>query len=211
MKTNVQAEAYFPGVTLPPQPLRSHQTHYKALMSRLYYSSACKIFYTIMIILTTTCIIWTLLNTGTYPIEGWFVALEVILIVLLTAELIFRVFMQGLKIFIKDFENIIDIFVALISIAGVFVGFELHDELADMEESLSMFILLLRTSTNYLRLAIFVKNMRNTAVSEISLTHISPSKSSEKIEMNKPVSKYIMERKNSKEFSTLSDEISIED
>ncbi|CAG9313770.1 unnamed protein product [Blepharisma stoltei] len=202
MKTNFQSEEYFPRISISSQSPGGYQNQYKAAMSRLYYSPACKFFYFIMIILSATCVIWTLFNFGMYPIEGWFIALEIILIASISLELFFRAFMQGFWIFLKDYENAIDIFVAVVSIIGIVVGFKLNDKLADMEEYLSMFILLLRTSTNYMRLAIFVKNMRSTTISEISLTHITTERSQEKIEMNKPVAKYIVNRgrKNSKEF-----------
>ena len=117
---NIMAEKSFQGLFSPLEVvstsalMKIQQDQCKIKMSRLYYSSVFKIYYLVLIALSLLCIAGNFLHS--YYTSSIVFLLEITITVVLFVEVIYRGFMQGWSLYLKQFWNIVDIITILVSI-----------------------------------------------------------------------------------------------
>ena len=152
--------------------LRIGQNACKLRMTRCYYSVAYKAFYIGIVLLSALLLLYFLFDVRTHPAPWSFVAGEVVVSVLVCADLVFVAALQGWKAYFTYWKNLIDFGVAItclgLIVASAFLqGFSQH-----LDEALTLGLLGVRTVVQYVRLLILVKNLRKTEQSIIDLNEM---------------------------------------
>lgn len=140
-------------------------------MSRLYFSAYCRAFYILLILMNLACIVWTLLQFGSFPDEVWFLALEVALSGLVVLEVGWRLGLQGPVAFCTSLANLFDVAVTVACV--VVLGLAAADMVLFLEGLSGEVLLIFRSFVQYLRLVFFIKNQRKAQNNLLQMINFS--------------------------------------
>lgn len=158
--------------------LRIEQDQCKIKMTRLYYSSIFKAFYSLLIILSALCILVNLLQF--YEHSKLVVSIEVFLTILLAFEVLYRMYMLGFRVFFEHKWNILDVFVVFFSVLLLWVGIELGGGVGDIDTVTAVLFIIGRNFIMAYRLVSFIKKKKDQEVQIIDLNDMSEMDEDEK-------------------------------
>lgn len=140
-------------------------------MSRLYFSAYCRAFYVILILMNLACIVWTLLQFGSFPDDLWFLAVEAVLSGLVVLEVGWRLGLQGPVAFCTSLANLFDVAVTVACVVDL--GLAAADMVLFLEGLSGEVLLIFRSLIQYLRLVIFIKNQRKARDNLLQMINFS--------------------------------------
>jgi len=101
-----------PGTQSADRFISSDIDPFKAIISRIYFSIGCGVYYLFIVFLSLVCLIWTLFKTRSN--DGWFIAVEILVLMLVMADMMGRVYLMETYRYIRNWTNWIDIAVILV-------------------------------------------------------------------------------------------------
>jgi hypothetical protein len=148
------------------------------LLSHCYFSSFCRSLYLLLILSTLLCILWTLFLLCSLPSSPLFRVLETCISLSVLLEVLFRVYLIGWRRFVS-IGNSCDMLVAVISVGVILDGVW---ENVGVEALIGDLWVVLRVIVLYLRLAVLVKNRKETDIEGISF--VEERRTGEEVEMS---------------------------
>ncbi|KAL6066768.1 hypothetical protein QOT17_009351 [Balamuthia mandrillaris] len=168
------------------QPLPFY-TRLSNFLARLLQSTFCSIFYLLMIVLNIGLIIWIITSEEWYPTHWLFISLEVLINVTLLGEVTAKAIVQG-KSFFRSYANLFDMFVTIVCVASLFFYLQGPSKTEEIEDVLSVFLVGLRNSLQFLRLLILIKNQQQKFTNMSSSNRIDLATAMEDEEEARPSS-----------------------
>ena len=150
--------------------LKIQQDQCKVNLSRIYYSVIFKIFYLSLVALSLICIGITLLEN--IP-SGIVFLIELTVTLMLIFDTVFRGFMLGWLLFIKQFWNILDLLVNILSICLFWIGFETKGGIGEIDSITAILIIIVRTAFQFSRLVLTLRKKKEQDIQIIDLNGIS--------------------------------------
>ncbi|OQR94867.1 hypothetical protein ACHHYP_00893 [Achlya hypogyna] len=125
--------------------------------SRLYFSSVYRVVYLLMIATSIICVGWTITNHWHTPSSDVFISLEIGLCSMLVLEVLIRMLALKRKYWLK-WSNLFDIVATVLSVVSIALYFKQESVVEELEEVAADFVMVLRNTMQYARLAVFLKN-----------------------------------------------------
>ncbi|EQC32220.1 hypothetical protein SDRG_09972 [Saprolegnia diclina VS20] len=127
--------------------------------SRLYFSAFYRVVYLAMIATSMACVGWTIANHWHSPASSLFISLEITLCCMLTLEVLIRMLALKRKYWLK-WTNLFDVVATVLSLVSIALYFRQESVVEELEEVAADFVVLLRNTVQYARLAVFLKNRK---------------------------------------------------
>ena len=160
----------------------SHGLAFQDLARRVYFSRSFSYFYAAMIILNIAILIWAIQLEKVNHSDGGFIALEVVAVLMLLAEILLRVVHQRRSFWKRRCWAVVDIGVALLSALSIFFFIGGPSAAEEVENLLATAVRALRYTAQGLRVLLLLK-ARDTRTrqgdGDISFTALTRSDSTE--------------------------------
>lgn len=151
--------------------LKIQQDQCKIVMSRLYFSNVFKIYYISLIVLLVIVISLLLFHIPTT--NRLIFLLEIIITCLLIIEALYKGFMQGWVLYIKQIWNILDFLVIIGSIVLLWIGADIDQGIGAIDDVSASLIIIVRCGIQLFRLFMVIKKKGEQDVQIIDLNGIS--------------------------------------
>jgi hypothetical protein len=151
--------------------LKIQQDQCKLKMSRIYYSSLFKVFYSCLIGLSLISMFLSFVQF--YSDHKMIFLLEVTVTMLLVFEAVYRGFMQGWNEYVRQVWNIVDVFVTIASIALLWVGHSIGGGVGRIDTLSATSAIVVRTAVQLVRLILALRKRSDQDIQIIDLNGIS--------------------------------------
>ena len=163
----------------------SHGLAFQDLARRVYFSRSFSYFYASMILLNIAILIWAIQLEKVNHSDSGFIALEVVAVLMLLAEILLRVVHQRRSFWKRRWWAVVDIGVALLSALSIFFFIGGPSAAEEVENLLATAVRALRYTAQGLRVLLLLKARHartRQGDGDISFTALTRSDSTEDVE-----------------------------
>ena len=151
--------------------LKIQQDQCKIKMSRIYYSSIFKVFYSSLIGLSLISIFLSFLRF--YAENKLVIIMEVTITMMLILETLYRGFMQGWNEYMKQIWNIVDVLVTITSISLIWIGNSIGGGIGQVDTLSAITAIIVRCAIQFVRLILAIRKKSDQDIQIIDLNGIS--------------------------------------
>lgn len=144
--------------------LNSNNGKYYTELNRLMHSKQCIYLYIFLIISSVLIFLYSIVAYFLKWNETPIVVLESILIVIITFDVLIRIYVAGCRAYFTKVINYIDLFLILLSFFTIFMYLKFHNTAQEIEDISFALLIFIRNSSQLLRLFVLIRNQLTIAV-----------------------------------------------